>query len=401
MRVLLCHNFYATRAGECTCVEAQAHLLREAGHEVALFSYDNANVPGSHAGERLMAGINAIYSWRTLRDLGHLLSGRSFDVAHVHNTWPLMSPSVFVGLSRRGIPVVTTIHNFRWLCPAATLYRDGRVCHDCVEKPGRLLHAVAHRCYRDSVSASAAGALAVAFNRDVLRLFHRHVDAIVVQNAFVSRLLARHGFPAETMVVVANAMPPREVTFAGGRDAIVYAGRLEPAKGIRTLLAAAATSPFRLRIFGAGPLEDWVERTVRERFPADGHVFFGGHVDRETILEEISESAAVVLPSEWYESYPNVIVEAMAHGRPVIASRLGSIPEIVTDGENGLLFEAGNPVSLAEAAVRLLADEPLRRRLERGALATYEAEMTPAMQYARLLETYESAKARRAARGRR
>lgn len=403
MRILQCHNYYTLRAGECAVFDMHVRLLREAGHEVTVFTCDNADAPVDGAGERLGTGLRAIHSRQTVRDLRALLARASFDVAHVHNTWLRMSPSVYGCLSRHGVPVVTTLHNFRWLCPAATLYRDGRPCHDCVERPGGALHAVAHRCFRRSVLASGVAALVTVVNRDLLRVFRRHVDVIAVQNSFVERLFIGHGFPGELMAVVGTTADVHAApgSAAESGDTIVFAGRLDPTKGVGTLMAAAQLGEFRLRIFGAGPLRAWLERTVAERFPDGGRVTYGGHVDRAAVMRAVAGCAAVVVPSEWYESFPGIIVEAMAHGRPVIASDLGALGEIVRDGENGIRFPAGDAAALAAAAARLLADEPLRRRLGRGALATYEAEMTPARLAARLTAAYERAITRRSARRRR
>ena len=181
MRVLLCHNYYAARAGECRSVDGQARLLREAGHEVTEFSYDNAAIVSRSGLQRAGDSLRAVYSRRTVDDIEHLLRSDRFDVAYVHNTWPIMSPSVVSCLSRHGIAVVAALYNFRWLCPAATLYRAGRVCHDCADRPGGVLHAVAHRCYRDSYGASLTAAISLLVNRDLLRVLHRHVDAIAVQ----------------------------------------------------------------------------------------------------------------------------------------------------------------------------------------------------------------------------
>ena len=183
MRVLICHNYYGRRSGEGSVVEREAALLQEQGHSVSIFSYDNQD---AHAMGRVELGLRALYSRQTGRDLKSLLEEQSFDVAHVHNTWLLMSPTVYRDLWRAGLPVVKTVHNFRWLCPVATFFRDGQRCHDCLEHPAGLLNAIVHRCYEGNLAGSAVAAGRLFIHRDLLRVYWRYIDVIVLQNEFVS-----------------------------------------------------------------------------------------------------------------------------------------------------------------------------------------------------------------------
>ena len=399
MRVLVCHNYYARRSGEETVVEQEMALLQENGHQVELFSYDNADVEQGGLVERIDAGLRAVYSRRTPQDLRRFLRGKAFDVAHVHNTWGLMSPSIYRALWQEGLPVVKTVHNFRWLCPIGTFYRDGHVCRDCAERIGGPVHAVIHRCYQNSLTGSTVAASRLLLNRDVLRILRRYIDVIIVQNAFVRDLLVEYGFPAGRMTVKGNFIMRTEGSPGVRGDYAVFFGRLEPSKGLSTLLDAVERAGIPLRIFGQGPLSTWVERQVAERFGGEGRVRFEGYAPREDLIRGVAGSRAVIFPSEWYESYPITIVEAMAYAKPVIASDLGSIPSIVRDEVNGLLFRPGDSEDLAEKIARLWQDDDLQARLESGARAIYETEMTPEGNYGQLFRIYENAIASR--RGRR
>ena len=391
MRVLVCHNYYVRRSGEETVVEQEMALLQEHGHEVELFSYDNADVEEGQLAERFQAGLRAIYSRRTPRDLRRFLQGKTFDVAHVHNTWGLMSPSIYRALWQQGLPVVKTVHNFRWLCPIGTFYRDGHVCRDCAERFGGLIHSVIHRCYQNSLTGSSVAASRLLLNRDLLGILRRYIDVIIVQNAFVRDLLVRHGFPAGRMMIKGNFLRRTEAAPGRRGDYAVFFGRLEASKGLSTLLDAVERAGIPLRIFGQGPLSSWVERQVAERFGGEGPVRFEGYAPRSDLVRGVAGSRAVVFPSEWYESYPITIVEAMAHGKPVIASDLGSIPSIVRHEVNGLLFRPGDWEDLAEKITRLWQDDDLQGRLESGARAIYEAEMSSEENYKQLIRIYEKA----------
>ena len=389
MRVLLCHTYYRQRSGECAVVEREAALLRRHGHEVALFTYDNLDADTKGAVE---LAARSVYSPWTAAELRAFVGDRTFDVAHVHNTWVMASPSLFAALRGLGLPVVKTIHNYRWLCPVATFYRDGRTCHDCVDKPGGVLHCVVHRCYGGSVKGSVAAAARLKLARDLLRVYRRHIDVIIVQNEFVKAMLTRAGFDPARMMTKGNFVEiPLDLRTSRG-DYLMFLGRHEPSKGLATLLEAMERNRIPLRIFGEGPLTDWLRSETERRFGGrEGRVQVVGHVPRRSLDEALAGCRAVVFPSEWYESYPLAIVEAMSFGKPVVAANLGGAATIVRDGVNGLLFTPGRERELSDCLERLWADEQLQSRLEAGAGRTYADEMTPRANYERLMAAYAMA----------
>ena len=389
MKILVCHTYYRQRSGECAVVEREAELLRGQGHEVSLFTYDNRcgdSVPS------LRLAARTIYSRGTKDELRRFVGPQSFDVAHVHNTWLMASPSLYPALGSIGVPVVKTIHNYRWLCPVATFYRGGRRCHDCLDQPGGILHAILHRCYGGSVGGSVTAAARLSLARDVLKLYQRFVDVIIVQNEFVESLLVRGGFDRSRMVTKGNFVRiPPDIGPSRGEYLIFY-GRHEASKGLATLLDAMGQVQVPLRVYGEGPMTDWLQAEIDRRFGGSGHVKMAGHVPRRVLDEAIAGSRAVVFPSEWYESYPLTIVEAMAFGKPVIASNLGGGATIVKDGLNGLLYPPGDAEALAARVRRLWQDRQLQDRLEAGAREAYLREMTPEASYTRLMYAYDKAR---------
>jgi len=393
VKILVCHTYYRQRSGECAVVEREAELLRNRGHEVSLFTYDNRD------GETLASlqlATRAIYSRRTKRDLRRFVSGQAVDVAHVHNTWLMASPSLYPALASLGIPVVKTVHNYRWLCPVATMYRDGQCCHDCLERPGGNFHAIVHRCFNGSLVGSLAAASRLSIARDVLHIYQRYVDVIIVQNEFARGMLVSAGFDPARMLTKGNFLTMPAGLRPSRGDYLIFFGRHEASKGLATLLRAMESARVPLEVFGEGPLSDWLQKEVSRRFGDSGQVHIAGHVPRRTLDEAIAGSRAVVFPSEWYESYPLSIVEAMAFGKPVIASNLGGAATIVNDGVNGLLFPRGDAEALAGCVRRLWQDDQLQRQLESGANETYLREMTPEVSYTRLMEAYEAARRHRA-----
>nr|MBN1228229.1 glycosyltransferase [Anaerolineae bacterium] len=391
MRILICHNYYRDRSGEASVVKNEMRLLQEQGHVVDLFTADNAEVNPSGIINQARAGLNAISNGRTAAQIRQLLATKQYDVAHVHNTWLVMSPSVYRALWQAGIPVVKTVHNYRWLCPTANFYRDGRVCHDCTEKPCGLLHAVKNRCYHDSTGMSAIAAGRLLVNRDLLRTFHRFIDVIVVQNDFVKKQLISRGFPAEKMMVKGNFVHRPQVDTHQRLDHMVFFGRLAEEKGLDTLLDAAEMTGVRLHIFGQGPISERVAAQVEERFGHSGRVRFRGYAPYDELVETIATAQATIFPSEWYESFPITITESMAYGKPLIASNLGAMSVIIRDGYNGLHFEAGNAHSLAEKIRWFQSDPHLQEKLCAGARETYKTTMTPEVNYTRLMEIYDRA----------
>ena len=386
--VLVCHNYYRRRSGEGSVVHREIELLREHGHTVTSFTYDNIDAEGMSA---IGIGSRAISSRQTGRDLREILQSSEFDIAHVHNTWLLMSPNVYKYLWQAGIPVVKTVHNYRWLCPVATFYRNGNRCHECTDKFGGVIHGILHKCYHGSLSGSTIASARLLLHRDILRTFQRYVDVIIVQNKFVKEKLVSNGFPVGKMAIKGNFLKRDEIIKSEPADFGISAGRLEPTKGLATLLDACEKSGIRMKLFGKGPMHDWLQNQIRQRFSETHQVSLMGYVPRQELLDNFATTRALIFPSEWYESYPISIVEAMAHGKPVISSNIGGMLSIVEDGYNGLFFDVGDSDSLASKMEMLWSDQSLYERLSAGARETYEKVMSPEVNYELLMDIYQRA----------
>lgn len=384
-RVLLLHNRYQHRGGEDSVVDSEAALLREHGHEVELMIWDNEAIKSLSP---VSAAVRTIWSGESTRRVTEAIQRLRPDVVHVHNSFPLASPSVYWAADKAGVPVVKTLHNFRLLCPQAMFLRDGKVCEDCLGKvPWR---AVRYRCYRDSAAASAACASMLTAHRAMGTWRHR-ITRYIALNHFGRDKFIEGGLPAERIVikpnfVAADAPPP-----AGARDGLLFVGRISTEKGIETLAHAARLVPeARIRVIGSGPAEALLQGIA--------NVELLGPKPAAEVMAWMARSAALLMPSVWYEGFPRTLVEAYSQGLPVIASRIGALGEVIEPDRTGLLFEAGSAEGLASRIRAALADPAAMREMGRIARQTYEALYTPDVNYAILTRIYDEAiDARRAA----
>ena len=363
LRILLVHNAYQQRGGEDAVVDAEEALLRQHGHPVLRYQRHNDEVDGA---SRLQLARDTIWSPRTGRDIASVVRDFRPDVIHVHNSFPLISPSLFWAAHRAGVPVVQTLHNFRLICPQAMLLREGRVCEDCVgHVPWR---AVAHRCYRGSAAQSAAVAAMIQTHR-VLGTWQHKVTRYIALNEFCKAKLVQGGLPAERISVKPNfidlpAPAPQE------RRGFLFVGRLSTEKGIDVLARAAAllASPTPIIVAGTGPEE--------HRLRNSPHFHLLGSTRPEQVYEHMAGAMALVLPSICFENFPRTLVEAFANGLPVVASRLGALESLVDHGRTGLLFEPGNAQDLA-AKLRWAAEHPAdMQRMGQAGRAEYEKNLT-------------------------
>lgn len=369
LRILMCHNRYRPPAGgEDLSASAEVALLREAGAEVETYEVSNEAIP-DRPGVRY--GVRTLWSTESYREVRRRLRAGRHRVLHVQNFFPLLSPAVFWAARQEGVAVVAALRNYRLACVNGLLYRDGRICEDCL---GRLpLPAVRHRCYRESLLASSAVAGMIISHR-VLRTWQRAVDVFVTPSQFARRKLAQAGLDASRVLVKPNFVHPDPGPRGGEGRFVVYAGRLSPEKGIRTLLDAwrALDGAVRLVVVGAGPLQSEIQRAARE-LPG---IEFRGQAEPSEVLRLMGEAALVVVPSVWYETFGRVVAEAFAVGTPVVASNIGPLAEMVEPGRNGALVPPGDPGALAATVRELLADPDSLATMREGARRTYEAYYT-------------------------
>lgn len=383
-RVLVVHNRYQQAGGEDSVFASEVELLRAAGCEVETLEVSNHEIHGAAA--RAAAALRVVYNPTGRRIVADALKRFQPDVLHVHNFFPLISPAIFDACIFAGVPAVWTLHNFRITCANGLLFRDGSPCEDCIGKIP--ISAIKHRCYRGSALGSAAVATMIEYHR-ARGTWDRKVSRFIALTHFARDLVVRAGLPADRVTVKANALadPLGETNSSPqGRMGAVFVGRLSNEKGAGMMIEAWRSLPeVPLVVVGDGP-----ERMALER-SAPSHVQFLGFRHRKSVLQAMANARALIVPSIWYENYPMAVVEAMAVGTPVIASRLGALQSIVTDRRNGLHFAAGDSKDLAGVVQAAFADEDLLSRLGKGARETWRSTMAPDRNIAQLLAIYREA----------
>jgi glycosyltransferase involved in cell wall biosynthesis len=383
MRVLLVHNYYQQAGGEEQVFMAEGALLEAHGHRVVRYTSQNDRVTGM---SRAALAKNTVWNQTTYRDLRTLIRKERPQVAHFHNTFPLISPAAYYAARAEGVPTVQTLHNYRLLCPNALFFREGRPCEDCVGQavpwPG-----VIHACYRGS-HLSSAGVAAMLTAHRAMGTWVRAVGAYITLTEYTRRKFIQGGLPAEKIVVKPNFVYPDPGPGAGRGMYALFVGRLSREKGVDTLLSAWSTlkEKIPLRIVGDGPLGPKVAAAA-QRFT---EVEWLGRQTRNQVLTSMKEARVLIFPSVWYEGFPTVIAEAYAAGLPVIASNLGNMSTLIDHGRTGLHFHPDDPKDLA-ARVEWASSHPAQLdRMREEARAEYEAKYTAKRNYELLGAIYQA-----------
>lgn len=381
LRVLLVHNHYQQRGGEDQVFESEAALLEQGGHEVLRYELHNDAISGLGS---LDLAQRAVWSRPAYRAIRKICRDRRPDIAHFHNTLPLVSPAGYYAAKAEGAAVVQTLHNYRIGCAAGTFFRVGRPCERCLDSrsgwPG-----IAHGCYRGSSTASAAVVAMTSLHR-MLGTWISRVDRYIALTAFARTRFIRAGLPDHKIVIKPNFVAPDPGPGPHSGRYALFVGRLAPEKGIATLLRAWSLlqGTYPLRIVGSGPLEH-----LRSASPTG--VTWAGQQARQEIFRAMQEASFLVFPSEWYETFGLTIIEAFATGLPVIAADLGAAAEIVEHGRTGLLYPPGDSAELA-SQVRWAVANPLElRRMGTAARDCYIERYSRERNYDLLLDIYRSA----------
>lgn len=383
MRILQLHNDHQSLGGAPQVMEHEAELLRQAGHEVRQYRVAPAEELKLSP---LRAAAKAVWNVEATRDVAALITDFQPDVAHVHTPFPLMSPAVFRTAAGMGVPTVTTLHSYRYSCIAATCFRDGQVCEDCVGKQLKL-PGIRHRCYHDSLGGSLALTTSLVLHRRLGTLHHK-IDKFVALTGFGKRLLIRDGIPEAKITVKPNSVA--DPGTPGGPDEtspyVAFAGRLTDVKGVETLLRAWSDVPagLRLRIAGDGPLRSVVE----DRAAADPSIDYLGWISEPDVAAVMAGARAMIVPSEWFEGLPLVILRSLSFGTPLVVSDLENICEdVVADGA-AVSFDVGNAAALSVALGDVVADRAGWSARRERARSSYLSRYTPAEDLRRLEGIY-------------
>jgi glycosyltransferase involved in cell wall biosynthesis len=386
MRIMLVHNQYQHPGGEDVVFEQERRLLQRAGHQVVLYQRSNLEIDENVAAKRIKLVKNIIWATDTLREFTDLLAQEKPQLVHVHNTFVMVSPSIYLACEQANIPVMQTLHNYRLICPAASLFRDGHVCEECIEHS--LWRGVRYGCYRDSRLATGTVALMLEVHRK-RHTWDQKVQGYIALTEFARSKFVEGGLPPEKIFVKPNFVYPDPGAHLSTGEYAIFVGRLSREKGLNTLLAAWGRLGNRipLMILGEGPESERLKLQAAELGLT--LVSFLGQVPRAEALARLRGACCLIVPSECYETFALTIAEAFACSTPVICSRLGAMQEIVEDGRTGLHFTAGDADDLAAKVEWAWTHSDQIKAMGREARLQYEMKYTAERNYEILADLYQ------------
>ena len=403
MKILIANTFHYMRGGDSRHAFGLARLLRSEGHEVIPFAMHHPQNVKSEFSRYfvteidyqqmlnnlgLIAGIRvfgrSIYSREAKQKIEKLIEETKPDLAHLQNIRYHLTPSIIFALKKKGIPIIWTLHDYDLLCPNSLFLSNGHICEKC--KGFKYYNVVINRCKKGSLSASFMAAIE-SYAQRVLGVYAL-VDKFITPSAFLKNKLVEFGFDKTKIINIPNFIEIDTIKpHYDHKDYFLYFGRISEEKGLKVLIEAVKGIPNgKLLIVGEGPTRKELETYAGLVDSLNIH-FLGFKTGNE--LKRIVEDAMfVVLPSIWYENFPYAILEAFASGKPVIASSIGGIPELIQNGVNGLLFEPGNAEDLREKILFLLTNRDIIGQLGKAAVETIRQEFNSSNHYEKTWEIY-------------
>lgn len=388
-KILIVHNYYQIPGGEDTVVANEKKMLEDHGHEVILYSRNNSELKKMSKAKKLLLPFTTIFNFRTYREIKRTIRESQIDIVHVHNTLNLVSPAVYYAARAMHVPVVQTVHNFRLLCPGATFYRDGHICEDCVTQG--LSCAVKHSCYRGSKLQTLACVISTEFHR--IMGIYGNLNYICLTE-FNKKKLLQLNRPGKRQIINSNKVFIKpNFTYRGiehkSDDYYLFIGRIEEIKGLGVVLNAFSKMPqCQLKVVGTGTDLEYYKKYA-ENFQ---NIEFLGFLNRESLNKTISKAKAVIVASQWYETFGMVIAEAYSNHVPVISGDIGNIGILVEEGVTGFKFKYDSADDL-KAVVEKFDDTADIKKLSKNVYNRYASEFSEERNYKILLNIYNTVKA--------
>ncbi|MGH4139620.1 glycosyltransferase family 4 protein [Clostridium sp.] len=384
-KVLIVHNYYQASGGEDTVVENESNMLRENEHEVVFYSRHNDEIKSRGVLGKIKLFFESIFSIKTYREVKKVIKEEKIDIVHVHNTLPLISPSVYYAAFSKRIPVVQTIHNFRLLCPAATFTVNDKICEECIQVG--LGTALKYKCYRNSYSQTFAMVVILKTHR-ILKTYQK-VNGYIALTEF-NKIKLLNLIKDENKVYVKpnfvkcvknNNSKKRKI-----KNYFVFIGRLDRLKGIDLIAECwKDIKDSELIVIGDGPFKKELEEFIYENNIKNIEVL--GYMKREDAFEIIKYSTAIIIASQCYEGFPLTIVESFSLGVPVIGGDIGNVGSIINNN-NGLLFKYDSKEDLKSKVEMLINNKGLNEKLNDGAFKDFNKNYTDKINYKCLENIY-------------
>lgn len=378
MRILFVHNFYKHAGGEDQVFWAEIDLMKSHGHDVHSYTVDNDTI--NSLWTKINTTLHLSYSSKSKKNFSITLKKINPDIVHCHNFFPLLTPSIFDACREDRIPAVLTLHNYRLVCPSVYLSKNNKPWELSIKK--NPYWAVPYKVYQNSFIGTAAIAYMINYHKK-RKTWQKKLDHIITLTKFAKNKFIESGFSPNNMVVKPNFISdPLKENNTRGQFAL-FIGRLSQEKGIEFLLESWKEIDFPLKIVGDGPMMGNVKLQ-------GNNVEFLGKIPNKSVKTLLQKAQFLVFPSQWYEGFPMVLVEAMACGTPVLVTNIGSMQEIITDELNGLHFELGNQKQFIEKVHQLMKDESLCQFLGDNGRSAYLENYTPDVNYQQLISIYQN-----------
>lgn len=343
-KILIVHNYYQISGGEDTVVANEKKMLEDHGHEVILYTRSNSEIKTMSGLKKAILLLITVFNYRTYKEIKRLIRKEKIQIVHVHNTLTLISPSVYYAACSCKVPVVQTMHNFRMLCPAGVFYRDGYICEDCMR--AGLWCAIRYGCYRGSRIQTCVCVISTIIHR--MTGIYGKINYICLTEFNKAKLLQLKQIQEDRVFIKPNFTYTCKVEHYA-KNYYLYMGRIEEIKGIRMLLEAFTALPDqRLVLVGTGSELE----ALKEKSTHYGNITFKGFLQREELNQVLAGAKAVIVTSQWYETFGMVVVEAFSHHVPVIVGDIGNAASLVDDGINGIKFRYNSVEALRQAVAR-------------------------------------------------
>ena len=404
MRILLVHNYFHIVGGAETYFFNIARLLKQKGNEVFFFcmkspknlkteqdKYFISNFPPLKEldlTKKIRLSYRAFYSFEARRKIHQLINLYRPDIVHIHNIWHEITHSIIHEIKKFNIPIIMTLHDYRMICPNHKMLVGSNLCFQC--RGQRYYKAVLNKCMGDSLLKSIFVMTSSYLNNVILKTY-KAIDLFISPSLFLFNVFKESNlFKNKDILHLPYCIDSGEYSacYNSEKNTIVYFGRLDIEKGVDVLIEAVKDLNITLKIIGTGPLESYLKKKVIEERITN--VYFKGFIPHDKIKEEISKALFTVVPSIWYENYPYSIIESFVLGKPVVASRIGGIPELVRDNETGLTFEPGNVDDLKKKIHYLFSNRDFVYKMGKNARLWAEENLNYDKHYDILVNKYHS-----------
>jgi len=387
MKIFLIHNSHrsGSSSGDDIVFKKESVLLESHEQKICKINPSNDEYDKNGVLQKILTILQVPWSFNYYKNIKQLLIKENPDIIHLHNIFPFISPSVFYAAASVGIPIIQTLHDFRYLCPIAFLMRSGEICDEC--KDGAFLKSVEYGCFKGSKLQSIPIALMLKLHW-YLNTFKKQIDGYICLTESQRKIFLDAGFDERKLFMKPNFVDDtfNKEEYRYG-DYAVFIGRLGEEKGVRTLIGAWKNLPdIPLKIVGDGPDSNEFKSLVRDLNIKN--IEFLGYKPYLECRKILNNARFLIMPSIVYETFGLSNIEAFSHCKPVIASNLGAMADIVKDKTTGFLFTPMNTRELAEK-VRWLWNNPEEcKRMGFNARREYEEKYTPGRNYEMLMNIY-------------